>query len=123
MSDETAPGTWADNDFCYLTTTGRVSGKPHTIEIWFVLHGATVYMLAGGGAQSDWVKNIQHTAAAGVRLRDQTWQGTGRVVTAPEEDALARRLVVTKYQPRHNENLENWGRTALPVAVDLAQSV
>jgi hypothetical protein len=22
-------------DFCYLTTTGRKSGKPRTIEIWF----------------------------------------------------------------------------------------
>jgi hypothetical protein len=25
--------------FCYLTTVGRVSGRPHTIEIWFALDG------------------------------------------------------------------------------------
>jgi hypothetical protein len=25
----------ADEDFCYLTTTGRKSGKPHESEIWF----------------------------------------------------------------------------------------
>lgn len=122
MSNQT-PGAWADDDYCYLTTTGRVSGNAHTIEIWFVLHGATVYMLAGGGEKSDWVKNIQRNAAASVRLRDQTWQGIGRIVTAPEEDALARRLVVEKYQPRHNENLDHWGRTALPVAVDLQLGV
>lgn len=31
----------ADEDYCYLTTTGRVSGKPHTVEIWFGASGDT----------------------------------------------------------------------------------
>ena len=35
-------------DYCYLTTKGRRSGSPHTIEIWFALHGDVVYLLAGG---------------------------------------------------------------------------
>ncbi len=26
---------FANDDYCYLTTTGHVSSKPHTIEIWF----------------------------------------------------------------------------------------
>ena len=26
-----------DDDFCYLTTRGRVTGAPHEIEIWFAL--------------------------------------------------------------------------------------
>ena len=30
----------ADEDFAYLTTIGRRSGKQHTIEIWFALHDA-----------------------------------------------------------------------------------
>ena len=47
----------ADADFCYLTTTGRVSGRPHTIEIWFALHEHTLYLLSGAGDRSDWVKN------------------------------------------------------------------
>lgn len=123
MDDQTPPGAWADDDYCYLTTTGRVSGKAHTIEIWFVLHGATVYMLAGGGEATDWVKNIRRNPAASVRLRDQTWQGTARIVTASEEDDLARRLVVEKYQPRHNEDLTGWRGSALPVAVDLVLGV
>ena len=25
----------ADDNYCYLTTTGRKSGSPHEIEIWF----------------------------------------------------------------------------------------
>ena len=30
----------AGETYCYLTTTGRVTGKPHTIEIWFALEQA-----------------------------------------------------------------------------------
>jgi hypothetical protein len=31
------PRDLADEEFCYLTTTGRVTGRPHEIEIWFAL--------------------------------------------------------------------------------------
>ncbi len=40
-----------DDDFCYLTTRGRVSGRPHEIEIWFALEGRTLYLLSGGDAR------------------------------------------------------------------------
>ena len=50
--------------FCYLTTTGRVSGLPREIEIWFGISGSTLYMLSGGREQSDWVKNIKRTRAS-----------------------------------------------------------
>ena len=29
----------AAEQFCYLTTTGRTSGEPRTIEIWFGTEG------------------------------------------------------------------------------------
>jgi hypothetical protein len=51
----------ADADFCYLTTTGRVTGQPRTIEIWFALHGRILYMLAGGGRNAQWVQNLVRT--------------------------------------------------------------
>lgn len=54
-------GQFADADYCYLTTTGRVSGKAHTIEIWFALHDKTLYLLSGGRETSDWIKNSLHT--------------------------------------------------------------
>ena len=38
----------AAEDYCYLTTTGRVSGEPREIEIWFALEGGSLYMLSGG---------------------------------------------------------------------------
>jgi deazaflavin-dependent oxidoreductase (nitroreductase family) len=111
---------FAQDDFCYLTTHGRVSGRPRTIEIWFALHEGVLYMLAGGRDSSDWVKNLRRDPNVSVRIRDTTYTGRARVVERPEEDALARRLVVAKYQPGYGENLTDWGRDSLPVAVDLA---
>jgi len=112
------PQQFAADDFCYLTTTGRVSGKPHTIEIWFALDGNVLYMLAGSH-DSDWVKNLRRSPDVTVRLREVTFAGQARVVDQPEEDELARRLVVEKYQPGYGEDLSEWRRTALPVAVEL----
>lgn len=120
MSD---PQQYADDDFCYLTTTGRVSGRPHTIEIWFALEGRTLYMLAGDGDRSDWVKNLRRLPDVTVRLGETLFAGRARAVEPPDEDALARRLVVEKYQPGYGEDLGEWRRTALPVAVDLGDSV
>jgi len=109
----------ANLDFCYLTTTGRVSGRPYTIEIWFALSGNTLYMLSGRGTHADWVKNLVRMPEVTVRIDKKHFTGRGRIVKQAEEDALARRLLVAKYQPRDSDDLTEWGQTALPIAVDL----
>jgi len=111
----------ADEDFCYLTTVGRVSGRPHVIEIWFALGDEShiLYMLAGGRDRSDWVKNLRRNPEVTVRIAGESFEGRARVVERDEEDALARRLLVEKYE-RSPCSLAGWRRTALPVAVDLA---
>jgi hypothetical protein len=35
----------ASQDVCYLKTTGRITGRPHRVEIWFALNGHTLYIL------------------------------------------------------------------------------
>jgi deazaflavin-dependent oxidoreductase (nitroreductase family) len=111
----------AGEAFCYLTTTGRVSGRPHTIEIWFALNGSTLYMLSGNGPhrRADWVRNLMKTPDVTVRIGDREFSGSARVIEGGEEDALARRLLLEKYEPTYSGDLSDWGRTALPVAVDL----
>lgn len=105
------------HDYCYVRTTGRLTGKPHEIEIWFALRGDTIYILAGNH-DSDWVKNVRKQPSVPVRIGRRTYAGTARVVTTKREDALARRLLLAKYSPT-NADLDDWGRTALPVAIDL----
>jgi deazaflavin-dependent oxidoreductase (nitroreductase family) len=112
--------TLADEDFCYLTTTGRISGRTHTIEIWFALHDHTVYMLSGARDKADWVKNALHSPAVKVKIKGKMFAGQARIVNDSEEDALARTLVASKYIPRSSDDLTDWSRSSLPVAVDLA---
>lgn len=110
----------ASEPFCYLTTTGRKSGSPHEIEIWFGLNDATLYMLSGNGKTSDWVANLKANPSVAVRIADRTFNGAARVVSDASEDALARRLLLKKYEPTYSGDLKEWGESALPVAVDLS---
>jgi deazaflavin-dependent oxidoreductase (nitroreductase family) len=112
------PDDIAALDFCYLTTTGRVSGKPHRIEIWFVLADETVYLMAGDRDRSDWVRNLMASPDVELEIGGRKRATRARVVDDDdEEDGLARRLMLEKYAPR-NGDLSTWGRTALVVAVE-----
>ena len=104
-------------DYCYLTTTGRLSGRPHEIEIWFGVDGAALYLLSGGGEASDWVKNLTANPNVTIRIGKHTFSGTARRVKDEEEDLSARHLLAGKYQEwEAEETLSEGARTALPVA-------
>ena len=112
----------APEAFCYVTTTGRVTGKPHKIEIWFGLNGGTLYLLSGGLDQSDWVKNMLKNPSVTVRIAKHTFQATTRVVTDAKEESMARYLLAEKYQEwEDGKGLSEWARTALPMAIDILQ--
>ena len=113
----------SDHSFCYVTTTGRRTGKPHEIEIWFGwAEGMTIYLMAGGRDRADWVRNMKAHPAVSVRIGPETFSGTARVVTDQDEDALARRLLASKYQGwREGAELSTWAQTALPVAIELEE--
>ena len=111
-----------DDDFCYLTTRGRVTGTPHEIEIWFALDTVaptTLFMMSGGGDRSDWVRNLQAEPAVTVRVGDTTYVARARVVEQSAEDERARTLVHDKFAPRYSGDLTEWRDRALPVAVDV----
>ena len=111
----------ADEDFAYLTTTGRRSANAHTIEIWFALHDGRIYLLSGGGDRADWVKNLKKNPAVRLRIGTQSTSAKARVLRAgTNEDELARELLDGKYQGwREGKRLSGWARTALPVAIEL----
>jgi deazaflavin-dependent oxidoreductase (nitroreductase family) len=111
--------TLASEEYCYLTTTGRVSGRPHEIEIWFGMHGSTLYLLSGSHL-SDWVKNLLKNPAVNLRIAKHTFTGTARLVKEKDEDSRARYLLAEKYQEwEEGKTLSAWAQTALPVAIDV----
>jgi deazaflavin-dependent oxidoreductase (nitroreductase family) len=109
-----------EEEYCYLTTSGRRSGEPHEIEIWFGADRGVVYMLSGGGTRADWVRNLLVDDQVQLRIGTHVWQTTARVIVDPEEDARARRLLAAKYQGwTEGAELSHWATTALPVALDV----
>ncbi len=95
--------------FLYLTTTGRNSGLPREIEIWFVEAEGKYYILAEF-AHSHWVQNIAKSPLVRVRVGDLKFEATARALD-PERDAatweIAQRLEREKY---------GWG-DGLPVEI------
>lgn len=112
----------AAEPYCYLTTTGRITGNPHEIEIWFALEGSTAYLMNGNSkydaGRADWVRNLRKQPTVTLRIRDHSFDATARVVTDPVEDARVRRLLLAKYATPQKP-LSEWGRIALPVAIEL----
>jgi deazaflavin-dependent oxidoreductase (nitroreductase family) len=113
------PDDLASLDFCYLTTTGRITGSPHRIEIWFAMADETVFLMAGDRDRSDWVRNLMISPDVVVEIGDRKRSTHARVVDeGTGEDAAARRLMLEKYSDRDGGDLSTWGRTALVVAID-----
>jgi deazaflavin-dependent oxidoreductase (nitroreductase family) len=100
--------------FLYLTTTGRKTGLPREIEIWFVHEGGRLYVLAEHFHKAQWVKNIMANPQVAVRLADRELRATGRVLD-PERDAQLwnriQQLARTKY---------GWGE-GLPVELEIRE--
>jgi len=117
-STQTWTERWANEHNAYLTTTGRVSGRQHRIEIWFAVHGDNVYMLAGSRDRADWVRNLRKNPRVSIQLGDETRSAVARVLDdGTSEDRLARELLVSKY--RNGDDLKEWGANSLAIAMDV----
>jgi deazaflavin-dependent oxidoreductase (nitroreductase family) len=105
---------------CYLTTTGRVTGKPHEIEIWFAVNDGTIYLMSGGMDRSDWVKNLLKNSAVTVRIARQIFPAAARIVKDEKEEAMARNMLADKYNERESDgSLSDWAQTALVMGFDV----
>jgi deazaflavin-dependent oxidoreductase (nitroreductase family) len=111
----------ADDAVCHLQTTGRSSGRPRTIEIWFGTDGERIYLLAGGRDQAHWVRNLRVEPRVRVRIGGQTLEGTARAIEGEEREPLARRLLAAKYQGwSEGRPLSSWAARSLPVEILLS---
>ena len=86
--------------FIYVTTTGRKSGLPREIEIWFVERDGKFYIFAEHFYKANWVRNIQNDARVQARLGKQAFSATARILDEKKEAKLWRetqRLCREKY--------------------------
>jgi deazaflavin-dependent oxidoreductase (nitroreductase family) len=95
--------------YLYLATTGRKTGNPHRIEIWYVEHDQRYYLASERREASHWVQNIAANPAVSFSIgtRDNPEAvlplstGTGRILDDQESSALVtavKRAMDAKYK-------------------------
>jgi deazaflavin-dependent oxidoreductase (nitroreductase family) len=107
---------------CDVETTGRVSGQPRRIEIWFAADPERdrIYLLSGGRDRAHWVRNIRLAPRVRVRLGDRWFEGNAAEIDGAPDDPLARRLLAAKYEGWvDGRSLSAWALSSLPIAIDL----
>jgi len=55
-----------------ITVTGRKTGRPITIPIWFVLEGDTIYLLPVHGSNTQWYKNALENPSIQLGAKDSS---------------------------------------------------
>jgi deazaflavin-dependent oxidoreductase (nitroreductase family) len=83
----------ADVDVVYLTTIGRHSGLPRTIEIWFTYHAGKLFLNAERRHAAQWVQNVLHDPLVRVRLRQHEFAGQARILDLHSDSELWQTVV------------------------------
>ena len=89
-----------ETEFLYLTTTGRRSGRPRRIEIWFTEREGRYYLVAEHLWDTQWVQNVLADPRVEVAVGDAEFPARARVVEAdaePDLHAAVQELSELKY--------------------------
>ena len=67
------PADLQDQRYAYLTTQGRVTGRRHTAELWFVPAEGGVWLMSGSGGLTQWCLNLQAEEQGVLRVGSRSW--------------------------------------------------
>jgi deazaflavin-dependent oxidoreductase (nitroreductase family) len=84
--------TAGDAEFLYLTTTGRRSGQPREIEIWFTRHESRYYLIAEHRDSANWVQNLCANPEVHIRVAASSFEAKARVMEVKAEPALCKQI-------------------------------
>ena len=88
---------------CDITTIGRRTGRPHTVEIWFGVVGDELCLISGNGPTADWYRNLLVEPRVDVRIDSVMVAGHARPVVDPAE----RRFELADYVRVQGAELED----------------
>ena len=80
-----------------ITVTGRKSGRPISIPVWFVVDGDNLYLLPVSGSDTQWYKNILENPA----MRIEAGGASAEFKVAPVTDSKQVKSVVEKFRAKY----------------------
>jgi hypothetical protein len=109
------PDDLRDERYCALSTQGRVTGRRHTAELWFIPCEGGVALMSGSGGLTQWWLNLQVDERGVVRIGDRSWLGRAAIVDDDTERAALLGRFHDKYDPPGKDRLQPWLRNATVV--------
>ena len=90
----------------YLTTRGRKTGHPHTVQLMFALAGKKIY-LSHEGACTDWMKNILKDSRVEFKIGNVQFRGNARIAKTGEIFETGKHALYHKYYGQADEDTIN----------------
>ena len=82
-----------------ITVTGRKSGRPISIPIWFVLEGDKLYLLPVQGSDTQWYKNALKNPSIQIESSGEKAELKVTPITDPKQVASVAEKFRAKYGP------------------------
>ena len=83
-----------------ITVTGRKSGHPISIPVWFVFEDDKLFLLPVQGSDTQWYKNVLHKPVMRIDARGSEVE----VKVVPVTDAAEVSAVVEKFRAKYGTN-------------------
>jgi hypothetical protein len=113
-----------DEHYCLLSTQGRVTGRRHTAELWFIPTEGGVHLMSGSGGLTQWCLNLQAEEQGVLRVGERSWLGRAAFLGRDDPhraEALAR--FHAKYDPEGKDRTMPWLRSATVVQLVLTHEL
>jgi hypothetical protein len=106
--DSTEVSGVADEKYIYLTTIGRKTGNPHTVELWFAVAMGNIY-LSHEGAYTDWMKNILKDDTVEFRIGGRRFKGKAHIYRDGAAFEIGKHALYLKYYGEASKDVvDDW---------------
>ena len=99
----------ASEKLIHVTTTGRKTRNPHTVELWFAVKNGKMY-LSHEGSETDWMKNIENNDQILFEIGGKNFTGRARILENGTEEAWEAKVALYEkyYGKASKEIIEDW---------------
>jgi hypothetical protein len=111
----------ADEKYIYLTTSGRKTGNPHTVELWFAVAMQKVY-LSHEGAYADWMKNIIENNRVEFKIGKIQFKGEAHIFKNGDAFEIGKHALYIKYYGQADEDtINDWFSESTVIEISMIE--